>query len=81
MFAKLLILLVAAALVVGMAARSSHGAGPERTYTVRPADTLWSIAAHTYAGDVREGVWRLEQRNRLHKSVLVPGQKLVLPSS
>lgn len=81
MFAKFLILLAAAALVVGMAARSSHGAGPERTYVVRPADTLWSIAAHTYAGDVREGVWKLEQRNRLHTSVLVPGQRLILPSS
>jgi LysM repeat protein len=79
MFAKLLILLVAAALVVGMAARTSHGAGPERTYVVKPADTLWSIAARTYAGDVREGVWKLEQRNHLRSATLVPGQKLVLP--
>ncbi|HET7567225.1 MAG TPA: LysM peptidoglycan-binding domain-containing protein [Gaiellaceae bacterium] len=79
MFAKLLILLVAAALVVGMAARTSHGAGPERTYVVKPADTLWSIASRTYAGDVREGVWKLEQRNHLRSATLVPGQKLVLP--
>jgi len=81
MFAKFLILLVAAALVVGYAARSSHGAGPERTYVVKPADTLWSIAQHSYAGDVREGVWKLEQRNHLRSALLVPGQKLVLPSS
>ena len=81
MFVKLLILLTAAALVVGMAARTSHGAGPERTYVVKPTDTLWSIAQRTYAGDVREGVWKLEQRNHLGDATLVPGEKLILPGS
>ncbi len=79
MFAKGLFLLVGAALVVGVVARSSHGAGPERTYVVKPTDTLWSIAQRTYAGDVRQGVWQLEQRNHLRAATLVPGQKLVLP--
>ena len=79
MFVKLLVLLVAAALVVGMAARTSHGAGPERSYVVRPADTLWSIAARAYGGDPRQGVWELEQRNHLRSSTLTPGEKLVLP--
>jgi LysM repeat protein len=79
MFVKLLLLLVAAALAVGIVARTSHGAGPERTYVVRPADTLWSIAARAYAGDPREGVWQLEQRNHLRSALLRPGQKLVLP--
>ncbi len=79
MFAKLLLLLAAAALVVGMAARTSHGAGPERAYVVKPSDTLWSIAERSYAGDVREGVWKLEQRNHLPSATLVPGQRLVLP--
>jgi nucleoid-associated protein YgaU len=79
-FAKLVILAVTAALAVGgLAARTSHGAGPQRTYVVRPADTLWSIAARTYAGDTREGVWELERRNHLRSDTLVPGQKLVLP--
>ena len=55
MFGKLLILALVAAFAVGLAARSSHGAGPERTYVVRPADTLWSIAARTYGGDPRAG--------------------------
>jgi LysM repeat protein len=80
MFAKVLVLLAAASLLVGMVARSSHGAGPERTYVVRPADTLWSIAERTHAGDVREGVWQLEQRNHLRTATLVPGQRLILPS-
>ncbi|MES1247462.1 MAG: LysM peptidoglycan-binding domain-containing protein [Actinomycetota bacterium] len=78
MFGKLVIVLVLAALAVGLAARSSHGAGPERTYVVKPTDTLWSIAATTYPGDTREGVWKLEQRNHLSSATLVPGQHLVI---
>jgi LysM repeat protein len=81
MFGKFVIVLVLAALAVGLAARSSHGAGPERSYVVKPTDTLWSIASRTYAGDVREGVWKLEQRNHLASSTLTPGQTLVLPGS
>ena len=80
MFAKFLIVLVVAALAVGLVAHSSQGAGPERTYVVKPADTLWSIAARSYAGDVREGVWKLEQRNHLASATLVPGQHLILPA-
>ena len=80
MFGKLLVLFAVAALVVGLAARSSHGAGPERAYVVKPTDTLWTIAERTYAGDVREGVWRLERRNHLRTTTLVPGQRLVLPA-
>ena len=79
MFAKFLILLVLTGLTVGIVARTSHGAGPERTYVVKPADTLWSIAARTYGGDPREGVWELEQRNHLRSATLRPGQKLLLP--
>jgi LysM repeat protein len=79
MFGKLLILLCAAALAVGLAAHSSSGAGPKRAYVVRPGDTLWSVAAHMYAGDPREGVWKIEQRNHLAGSTIVPGEKLVLP--
>lgn len=79
MFAKLLLFFLLAALAVGLAARSSHGAGPERHYVVQPTDTLWSIAARTYGGDTREGVWKLERRNHLSSATLVPGQTLVLP--
>ena len=81
MFGKLIIVLVLAALAVGLAARSSHGAGPERTYVIKPTDTLWSIAAHTYAGDVREGVWKLEQRNHLAGATITPGQVIVIVGS
>ncbi len=79
MFAKLLLAVVLIALTVGLAARGSQGAERERTYVVRPTNTLWSIAARTYAGDVREGVWRIEQRNHLRSTTLQPGQRLRLP--
>jgi len=54
--------------------------GPERHYRVKAGDTLWSIAAKTYAGDPREGVWELRERNQLDTATIVPGQMLVLPS-
>ncbi|HEY5694852.1 MAG TPA: LysM peptidoglycan-binding domain-containing protein [Gaiellaceae bacterium] len=79
MFGKFLLLLCAAALAVGLAARGSSGAGPKHTYVVRPGDTLWSVAERTYAGDPRQGVWELEQRNHLASATIVPGEKLVVP--
>jgi LysM repeat protein len=72
---------LAAAVAVGLLARSSHGAGPERTIVVRPGETLWSIAVRTYSGDPREEVWKLERRNHLAGATIVPGERLVLPSS
>ena len=79
MFGKLLILVCVAALAVGLAARGSNGAGPKRIYVVRPGDTLWAVAERTYAGDPREGVWKLQQRNHLGSATIVPGEKLVVP--
>ena len=79
MFGKFLILLCVAALAVGLVARGSNGAGPKRTYTVRPGDTLWSVAERTYSGDPRQGVWELQQRNHLTSATIVPGEKLVVP--
>ena len=79
MFVKFLIVLVLAALAVGLVARTSHGAGPERTYVVKPTDTLWSVAQRTVAGDPRQGVWEIEQRNHLASATIVPGEKLVFP--
>jgi hypothetical protein len=79
MFGKLLILVCVAALAVGLAAHGSNGAGPKRIYVVRPGDTLWSVAEKTFAGDPREGIWKIEQRNHLASATIVPGQKLVVP--
>jgi hypothetical protein len=49
-------------------------------YVVRAADTLWTIAEGHYAGDPREAVWKLRERNGLDGTTIVPGQRLVLPS-
>jgi len=80
MFGKFFLVLLVAAFAVGIYAHGSQSAGPERHYVVRPADTLWSIAARTYGGDTRAGVWKLEQRNHLTSATLVPGETLVLPA-
>ena len=71
-----LLLLVIAALG---AARPSSGAAPETRYTVQPGDTLWAIAEAHYAGDAREAVWEIQERNDLSGATINPGQVLVLP--
>jgi hypothetical protein len=80
MFARMIIVVAAATLAWAMLARPSEGAGPERSYVVRPTDTLWSIAAQRYGGDPRDAVWRIRERNGLEGTLLRPGQRLVLPS-
>jgi nucleoid-associated protein YgaU len=79
MFVRLAILVLLIAFVVGLAARPSGSAGKPVSYVVQPTDTLWTIAAKHYAGDPREGIWKLEHRNHLHGTTLVPGQRLTLP--
>jgi hypothetical protein len=46
---------------------------------VRAGETLWSIAVARYGGDPREGVWKLQQANRLATPAIVPGERLLLP--
>jgi LysM repeat protein len=79
MFPRVAVLILAAAFIVGMVARPSGGAGRPESYVVRPTDTLWSIAARHYPGDPREAIWKLQSRNHLGGTILVPGQRLVLP--
>jgi LysM repeat protein len=79
MFPRTAVLLLALSLVVGVVARPSGSAGKPVVYLVQPADTLWSIATRHYAGDPREGIWKLQERNRLDGTTIVPGQRLVLP--
>jgi LysM repeat protein len=79
MFGRVLIF-VAVTLALWLAfAHGSSGAGHRQTVVVRAGDTLWSIASTHYAGDPREGVWKLERRNHLQGVMLSPGQRLVLP--
>ena len=34
-----------------------------------------------YAGDPRDAIYRIDRRNHLGRSLIVPGQRLVLPSA
>jgi nucleoid-associated protein YgaU len=79
MFVRAAVILSVLALAVAYAARPSGSAGREQVYVVRAHDTLWSIAAEHYAGDPREGVWRIQDRNGLDEALIRPGQRLVLP--
>ena len=80
MFVRIaLIVLVATFLGWSVTTRTVESAGPAQAYVVQPGDTLWSIAATRYAGDPREGVWKLERQNQLAGTTISPGQKLVLP--
>jgi LysM repeat protein len=79
MFPRLVVIGILVAALLGALVHSVHGAGPPRVYVVRPADTLWSIAARNYHGDLREAVWQIEQRNGLRSALLQPGERLVLP--
>jgi nucleoid-associated protein YgaU len=79
MFAKTLLIAFALALAVAVSARTSDSAGPEQRYVVKRYDTLWSIATSHYAGDPREAVWKIEQRNDLPGATITPGQVLRLP--
>jgi hypothetical protein len=78
-FPRILFVGLLAALVWALVPHASSGAGHERIYVVRPADTLWSIAARRYGGDPREGVWKIERRNGLRDPTVAPGDSLVLP--
>ena len=80
MFPRLLIVALLAVLVWTLVPHASRGAAGERVYVVRPGDTLWAIGARHYAGDPREAVWRIERRNDLAGTTVVPGERLVLPS-
>jgi LysM repeat protein len=79
MFGKILMLAALALIAWAFIARASQGAGPTARYTVKPGDTLWSIAVSHYAGDPRDAIYRIGRKNHLRGSVIVPGQRLVLP--
>ena len=79
MFGKIILLAALALIAWAMVARASQGAGPTVRYTVKPGDTLWSIAVRHYAGDPRDGIWKIEHRNHLNGAVIQPGERLLLP--
>ena len=79
MFARVVIVVFVAAFLWAVFARDTGAGPPQRFHTVRAGDTLWSIADSSYAGDPREGVWKLQRKNRLDGATIVPGERLALP--
>jgi nucleoid-associated protein YgaU len=79
MFVRILILVGIAVLVWSAAAHSSQAHGRKQVVTVRPYDTLWSIAERHYAGNVQDAIWRIERANHLPGADIRAGEKLVLP--
>lgn len=79
MFVRIFIMVGVAVLIWSVAARSSQAHGARQVVTVKPYDTLWSIAQRHYGGDVRDAIWRIEQANHLPGADVSVGEKLVLP--
>jgi len=79
MFGRIVLVLLAAAVMWAVLARDTSAGSHPRYHTVLPGDTLWSLAVAHYAGDPRAGVWKLERRNGLDGATIVPGQRLLLP--
>jgi LysM repeat protein len=79
MFVRIFLIVGIAVLVWSAMARSSTAHGAKQVVTVRPYQTLWSIAQQHYGGDVRDGVWQIQKANHLQSADVRVGQKLVLP--
>ena len=79
MFVRIVLIVGLAVLAWSAVARSSEAHGAKQVVTVRPYDTLWSIAQQRYGGDVRDAVWRIERANHLQGADVRSGQRLVLP--
>jgi hypothetical protein len=79
MFVRIFLLAGVAVLVWSAVARSSQAHGGRHVITVRPYETLWTIAERHYAGNVQAAIWRIEHANHLEGADLRPGERLVLP--
>ena len=78
MFVKILIIVGIAVLVWSASARSSQAHGAKQVVTVRPYDSLWSIATRLDpTGDPRPLIDHLE--GELGGAPLESGMKLVIP--
>jgi nucleoid-associated protein YgaU len=76
------ILAATMALVGTRAASGADRPEPVRTTVVRSGDTLWSIAERVVGtqGDPRPVVQQLIDVNGMSSALIVPGQRLRLPS-
>lgn len=79
MFARVVLIVGIAVVAWSVMARSSNAHGAKQVLTVKPYETLWSIAQSHYAGDIRDAIWQIERANHLRSADVRVGQRLVLP--
>ena len=79
MFVRIVLIVGMAILVWSAVARSSNAHGPKQVVTVRPYQSLWTIAETHYGGEVLDAIWRIERANHLSGADIRVGQTLVLP--
>lgn len=79
MFARIFVIAGLALLIWSAVARPSGAHGHKVVYRVQVYDTLWTIAAAHYGGDVRDAIWQIQSANHLSGSGIRPGEMLVLP--
>lgn len=80
MFVRILTLVAVVVFLWAVFARDTGATGQETRVVVHSADTLWSIATAHFAGDPREGIYRIRERNGLSSSTIRPGQVLLVPA-
>jgi len=81
----LLMILFTCFKLIGTNATTISSAEPqigEQVITVQSGDTLWTIAKQHIdtSDDVRYMVYKIQSRNVLQSSHIVPGQKLIIPN-
>jgi hypothetical protein len=79
MFVRIALAVGIAIFVWSALVRPAGSHGPKQVHIVEPYETLWSIASSAYAGDARDGIYRIQQANHLGTATIHTGQRLVLP--
>ena len=79
MFVRIALIVGIAVFVWSALVRPAGSHGPKQVHVVRPYETLWSIASSSYAGDARDGIYRIQQANHLGTGTIHAGQRLILP--
>jgi hypothetical protein len=79
MFVRIAVIIGVAVFVWSALVRPAGSHGPKQVHVVRPYETLWSIASASYAGDTRDGIYRIQQANHLGTGTIHAGQRLILP--
>ena len=79
MFVRIAVFVGVAVFVWSALVRPAGSHGAQQVHIVKPYETLWAIAASSYAGDTRDAIYRIQQANHLGGGDLRAGQRLVLP--